>query len=442
MGVGTAQVQLKTGSSNIVSINVHDSNATLYALQGFACSGISLSLSSNSALPDSTVHASVSVMSQLDSWHLYADIIANAVFSNGNSYRLSRYDGLVANTTDTFTIEVYQVGNQYRVRAVANGVGIVNLYWVDLCSGGVIGVGSVVINVYLTEPFFSVDEIVLSMQEQPANLTAVTTITAIDPLHEDRPIFYVVVGLDYQLSSSGENLTMTSADASNYFMVDMTTGELYSVGTQSATRELMDRELVSSVTVYVGATFFEDQAMEFLNSSWPYNETNATGMAVIPILISWIDINDNNPIFTDAKPRLRVLPDFSITQPVYTFSAYDPDMGPFSLLHFSLVQTGDLVSIGNASGSVFLSAAIPTGLYTFEYDAIAVVADSGTPERFTSLPFAFEVYDPSHLAYLDVSLPASAIDLQYWQRHLSGLCKTNVLILPIIVLSSRRRSAT
>nr|XP_014343935.1 PREDICTED: cadherin-23 [Latimeria chalumnae] len=118
--------------------------------------------------------------------------------------------------------------------------------------------------------------------------------------------------------------------------------------------------------------------------------------AEVPVWLQIIDINDNNPIFTQLSYQKAVFEDISLGSVVLTVSAIDLDSGPFSQIEYSLVDGEGRFGINPTTGDIYILSSLDREKKD-HYTLTAVAKDnpraSSTNRRENSVQVLITVLD-------------------------------------------------
>ncbi|XP_076829939.1 cadherin-23, partial [Brachyhypopomus gauderio] len=78
----------------------------------------------------------------------------------------------------------------------------------------------------------------------------------------------------------------------------------------------------------------------------------------LPVYLRIVDVNDNNPVFTQPSYRIHVFEDVAVNTTIGSVSATDADSGLFSIIEYALVDGERKFGINKSTGDIYNSAAL------------------------------------------------------------------------------------
>ncbi|XP_066284596.1 protocadherin Fat 4-like [Branchiostoma lanceolatum] len=165
---------------------------------------------------------------------------------------------------------------------------------------------------------------------------------------------------DIDISNNADlRYTITSGDSSNQFAIVDTTGNITVNGA-------LDREAITNYTLTVQVTDLGNPALQ--NS--------------VTVLIIVVDVNDNNPIFTQTLYETQYDENSNTGLSVLTVTATDADNGTNAAITYSILNTStaglNYFNIDSSSGQVSIGSSLDREadeIVTF----VVVASDGGTP---------------------------------------------------------------
>ncbi|XP_029464800.1 cadherin-23 isoform X2 [Rhinatrema bivittatum] len=97
--------------------------------------------------------------------------------------------------------------------------------------------------------------------------------------------------------------------------------------------------------------------------------------AEVPVYLQIVDINDNNPIFTQASYQRPVFEDLPLGTIILKITATDADSGRFALIQYSLVDGEGKFGINPSTGDIYILSALDREKKDF-YTLTAIARDN------------------------------------------------------------------
>ncbi|XP_054751092.2 cadherin EGF LAG seven-pass G-type receptor 2-like [Lytechinus pictus] len=190
---------------------------------------------------------------------------------------------------------------------------------------------------------------------------------------EGADIGEVIVRVSASDNDAGANAEVSySMDPSPVFEIDEESGEI-------RTKVLLDREDISSYTLYVTAS---DHGINPQQSR-----------AFVQVTVQ--DINDNSPVFEETSYSAEIQENSLAFTSVITISASDADQGSNSEVKYTFEDGdsgGGRFTIDETSGVIRVASMLDRE-YQAEYVLVAVAYDQGVPSLKTSAEITVEITD-------------------------------------------------
>ncbi|XP_032776139.1 protocadherin gamma-A5-like isoform X1 [Strigops habroptila] len=242
---------------------------------------------------------------------------------------------------------------------------------------------------------FDTAKVAITVTDVNDNAPDISVRSSLSEISEDAPPGTVVALLHFQDRDSGANgQVRCSLDGGIPFRLQSSQGSYYSVVTS---REL-DREKVSEYNITVRAV---DGGSPALESS-----------AVLALRV--LDVNDNAPVFAEARYSARLAENNAAGALVLTVRAWDADWGQNARVRYRLSEG----RVRDAPLSSYVSVQAETGalyaLRSFDYEEVREVRlwvraeDGGAPALSSNVSVRLEIVDENDNAPQVLYPPAAA----------------------------------
>uniref|UniRef100_A0A672UHE3 Cadherin domain-containing protein n=1 Tax=Strigops habroptila TaxID=2489341 RepID=A0A672UHE3_STRHB len=242
---------------------------------------------------------------------------------------------------------------------------------------------------------FDTAKVVITVTDVNDNAPEISVRSSLSEISEDAPPGTVVALLHVQDRDSGENgQVRCSLDGGVPFRLQSSHGSYYSVVTSGE----LDREKVSEYNVTVRAM---DGGSPALESS-----------AVLSLRV--LDVNDNAPVFAEARYSARLAENNAAGALVLTVRAWDADWGQNARVRYRLSEG----RVRGAPLSSYVSVQAETGalyaLRSFDYEEVREVRlwvraeDGGAPALSSNVSVGLEIVDENDNAPQVLYPPAAA----------------------------------
>jgi len=146
------------------------------------------------------------------------------------------------------------------------------------------------------------------------------------------------------------------------------------------------------------------------------------GFTIQPVVVAWLDKNDNVPIISQRFNRLRALPDAKLDAVLANASHTDADIGANGAIVYSIEQSGKQLAV-DKFGAIRMAIDVSApSFYETDYSATLIAKDSGTiVSNIVKHAIKFEVYDPQYLAYIEFSGAAAEFSQCDWNALLNKI---------------------
>ncbi|KAM9532042.1 uncharacterized protein ACIB01_014328 [Guaruba guarouba] len=227
---------------------------------------------------------------------------------------------------------------------------------------------------------FDTANVVIRVTDVNDNVPELTMSSSLSEISEDAPLGSVVALLHVQDRDSGENGQVRCSIVETLpFQLEKTFKDYYRVVTAGE----LDREKVSEYNVTVRAVDGGSPALE--------------SRAVLALRV--LDVNDNAPVFAEARYSARLAENNAAGAPVLTVRASDEDWGQNARVRYRLVEG----RVRGAPLSSYVSVQAETGslyaLRSFDYEEVCEVRlwvwaeDGGAPALSSNVSVRLEIVD-------------------------------------------------